>query len=360
MKKILILCPSPYGTNPGQRLKYEQYINHWKENGYKVVISSFQTQRFWDIIYKEGHLIEKVFWTIWGYLRRIRDLFRIPFYDGLYVFMAITPFGPPIFESIVCKLNPNIVFDVEDMAFMPNVSAANKWISKLKGYKKYIYLAKKAKFVITSAPGLSKEVLKYNKNVQHITATFDMDRFQSTKTYNRNKIPVIGWTGSHSTIKYLSLLDNVFKELAKKRKFKLLVISNSKYENKHIDVENIPWQLDTEIDDLHRIDIGVYPVPMEKWVLGKSGCKTITYMSVALPSVSTAYGNVLENIVEHGENGFLAYNEDEWVENLTQLIDDVALREKMGKAAKQKAVEFFSVQANLKVYLSAFNIAFDK
>jgi len=266
-RKILILCPSPVGTNPGQRLKYEQYFDSWKQEGYDITISSFQTKRFWDIIYKPGFILEKIFWTLFGYLKRILDLFRIPFYDGLYIFMSVTPFGPPIFETIVLALNRNVIFDVEDMAFMSHASEANKWIAKLKGSKKYYYLVKNAKFVITSSVGLTNFVGPYNKNVLDITATFNTDRFLPVEHYKNKEEITIGWTGSHSTIPYLHLLDNVLKEVAKQRKIKLIVISNSTYECEGVNVQNIAWSEDKEVSDLHKIDIGVYPVPKEPWVL---------------------------------------------------------------------------------------------
>lgn len=353
-KKILVLCPSPFGTNPGQRLKYEQYFESWKEAGYDVTVSSFQTQRFWDIIYKPGHIPEKIFWTIFGYLRRLLDLFRIPFYDGLYIFMSVTPFGPPIFETLVATLNKKIIFDVEDMAFMPNASEANKWIVKLKGSTKYFYLMKKAKFVITSSVGLTEFVKKYNENAIDITATFNTDRFLPVKDFSNKEVTTIGWTGSHSTVPYLHILDNVFRQVAQKRKIKVLVISNSHYECEGVNVENIPWREATEVEDLHKIDIGVYPVPKEPWVLGKSGCKTITYMSIGIPSVSTCYGNVVRTVVTDKESGFLADSEQEWVDLLIDLIDNVSLRQRIGENARKRAEEFFSVKANRKIYLEVF------
>lgn len=354
-KKILVLCPSPFGTNPGQRLKYEQYFDSWREAGYDVSVASFQTQRFWDIIYKPGHIPEKIFWTLVGYLRRVRDLFRIPFYDGLYIFMSVTPFGPPIFESLVCFLNKKVIFDVEDMAFMPNVSEANKWIGKLKGSRKYFYLMKKAGFVITSSVGLTEFVSKYNKNVMDITATFNTDRFLPVGDYTKKETTIIGWTGSHSTMPYLHILDNVFRRVAKERNIKVLAISNAHYKCEGVEVENLPWKESSEVEDLHKIDIGVYPVPKEPWVLGKSGCKTITYMSVGLPSVSTAYGNVVRTVVTDKQTGFLADSEDEWVELLIKLIDHVELRKKIGQNARKRAEEYFSVRANTKIYLDIFS-----
>ncbi len=40
-KKVLVISPFPQGVAAGQRLKYEQYFDHWRDNGYEVVVSSF-------------------------------------------------------------------------------------------------------------------------------------------------------------------------------------------------------------------------------------------------------------------------------------------------------------------------------
>ena len=354
-KKILIVCQSPKGTNPGQRLKYEQYIPALEKAGYDITISSFQSQRFWDIIYQEGRVLEKIFWTLVGYGRRTLDLLRLPFYDGLYIYMAVTPLGPPIFERLFVTLNRKVIFDIEDMAFITDTSKANRWIAKIKGTKKYEYLSRKAKFVITSSLGLSDKVNEFNKNNEAITATFDTNRFVPSGSYIQNDPIVIGWTGSHSTIKYLYLLDDVFKELATKRPIKIRVIANATYSCEGVEVENVTWTEANEITDLQKIDIGVYPVPIEPWVLGKSGCKTITYMSVGLPSVSTAYGNAKSLVVTDGVDGYLALEHQEWIDKLIHLIDHPEERERMGKEARKTAVERFSVEANTNRYLKLFN-----
>ena len=46
MKKIVIICPHPKGVAPGQRLKYEQYFESWRKNGYEVDIKPFMSYRF--------------------------------------------------------------------------------------------------------------------------------------------------------------------------------------------------------------------------------------------------------------------------------------------------------------------------
>jgi hypothetical protein len=40
-KKVLILCPYPLGTAPGQRFSIEQYLGILKEAGIETVVEPF-------------------------------------------------------------------------------------------------------------------------------------------------------------------------------------------------------------------------------------------------------------------------------------------------------------------------------
>tara|TARA_Y100001934_G_scaffold283878_1_gene408674 strand:+ start:4654 stop:4797 length:144 start_codon:yes stop_codon:yes gene_type:complete len=33
-KKLLVVCPFPQGVAAGEKLKFEQNFDHWRENGY--------------------------------------------------------------------------------------------------------------------------------------------------------------------------------------------------------------------------------------------------------------------------------------------------------------------------------------
>ena len=70
-KKMLVLCPFPVGVAAGQRLKYEQYFDRWKNQGWEIDVSPFMDKSMWDIIYKKGYYINKVYGTIRGHFRDI-------------------------------------------------------------------------------------------------------------------------------------------------------------------------------------------------------------------------------------------------------------------------------------------------
>ena len=73
-KKILIVCPNPKGYAPGQRLKYEQYFENWQQNGYDVTVKPFISESFQKVVYKNGYLAPKFYYTILGYVSRIKNI----------------------------------------------------------------------------------------------------------------------------------------------------------------------------------------------------------------------------------------------------------------------------------------------
>ena len=352
-KKILVLCPNPENYAPAQRLKYEQYFEFLRDNNYEIQVSSFMTESFQKIVYSKGNYIRKIIWTVVGYFRRIYDLFRLPFYDGVYVHLYVTPFGPTFFEFLTRMLNKNIIYDIDDMVFLKTKSVYNQPVSALKGRGKMQYMMKHAKHIITCTDTLDAYARKYNQNTTNISSTINTDTYIPTNRYNNSNQLVLGWSGSHSTSQYLYLLESVLQNISSSRSVKILVIGDASFNIDGIELEALPWSESTEVDDLRRIDIGLYPLPDEPWVYGKSGLKALQYMALGIPTVASAVGMNFK-VIEDGVSGFLVKDDREWITTITRLIDDPALRERIGKASRSRVLDTYSVKVNQPTYLSIF------
>ena len=354
-KKLLIICPYPLNVAPSQRLKFEQYYPYFRSEGYEIEISSFISIKFWKIIYKEGFFFQKLFYTVKGYFKRINDLFRLRKFDVVYIHLWVTPFGWPLFERLFRLSGKKIVYDVDDLVYLKGVkSKAHSVVNLLKGRKKPIYLMKKSDHVITCTPYLDEFVRQFNPHTTDISSTIDTTIYQPVNDYSNNKKLTIGWSGSISTAKYFYLLSDILKKVREKYDFRILVVGEKHVQIQGLDVEAVDWEEEKELFYLQQMDIGVYPLPFEEWVYGKSGLKAIQYMALAIPTVATAIG-ANYRVIEDGVSGYLVKEEAQWIETLENLLSDALLRKKIGIAGRKRVKELFSIEANKTIYLNILN-----
>jgi L-malate glycosyltransferase len=351
-KTILVICPFPKDSAAGQRLKYEQYFDHWESCGYEVTVSAFISQSMWKIVYLKGKYLSKIIWTIIGYFHRFYDLFRIPKYDIIYVHMWVTPFGSTLLERIVRALSSKLIYDIEDNTIVSVSSSVNSIINLLKNSNKNKFLIKTADYVITSSPILNKYCLGLNnKKCKYISSSVNTNKFFPVNTYDNTKKITIGWTGTFSSKEYLDLLNDALVKLKSRCDFKLLIIGNFEYKFPEMDLEVIQWNRENEVKDMQKIDIGIYPLPDNSWVYGKSGLKAIQYMAFGLPTVATNIGTT-SKIIEHMKNGLLVNNDKEWVDSLEELIKSPRLRKSLGQNARKTVVDKYSIGAIKMEYFS--------
>lgn len=348
-RRMLVLCPFPQGVAAGQRLKYEQYFDDWRRQGFEIDVSPFLDNATWKITYEPGHFIGKVLGVVRGYGRRLLDMLRVHRYDLVYVFMWVTPFGTSTIERLTRTRARRIIFDVEDNVLseqsQPQASHPNRVVQLIKGHSKARYLIRTADHVITSSPFLNDFCLALNetKRCTYISSSVDTERFLPANSYSNDKPVVIGWTGTFSSKAYLDLLRGVFQELADRVPYKLKVIGNFDYELKGVDLEVVRWSSEREVEDLQTLDIGVYPLAIDDWVLGKSGLKAIQYMAFGLPCVATEVGTT-PLLISHGVTGLLVKTDTEWLEALECLVRDPHLRRRLGTAARASTVANYSTK----------------
>jgi hypothetical protein len=103
------------------------------------------------------------------------------------------------------------------------------------------------------------------------------------------------------------------------------------------------WSSEEEVSDLQSFDIGLMPLVDDPWSWGKCGLKIIQYQGVGVPVVCTPVG-INRDLVEDGVNGFYAMTPEQWEEKLSILIEDSALREKMGLEGRKRVLSRYTLQ----------------
>lgn len=355
MKKILFVTPYPQGEAPSQRFRFEQYFDALTNAGYIFKVHSFLSPDVWKILYKKNYFFKKSLGIIQGFIFRFLLLFHISKFEFIFIHREATPIGPAWFEWIAIRIfKKKIIYDFDDAIWLENVSTSNRMVSQLKNYSKVSGIIKRAYKISCGNDFLCQYALKYNAHVVLNPTTIDTKKYHNQSHKHQEKLITIGWTGTHSTIKYLETLLPVFQNLEEKYTFKLRIISNQNPKWKLNSLEFIPWNKETEIEDLNQIDIGLMPIADDDWSKGKCGFKALQYMSLGIPALVSPVG-VNCKIVDHGINGYWCASNEEWESALQILLADTALRAKMGEAAQHKIDSQFSVNANTQNFLQLFS-----
>lgn len=351
---IFFIVPYPHGKAPSQRFRFEQYFELLQVEGYEIEIHSFLSESTWQQLYVKGNVAGKVLGVLSGFWRRFLLLFRLRKADYIFIHREASHLGPPVFEWLIAKvLRKKYIYDFDDAIWLPNYSEANAGFQRLKAYWKICYCMKWAHQITAGNTYLADYARQFNPNVQIIPTTIDTENHHNIVTNHSTSKLTIGWTGTHTTMHYLDQLIPVLKELEMEYDFDFVVISNQAPEYDLQSLKFVPWNRETEIDDLSKLNIGVMPLEQDVWSEGKCGFKALQYMALEIPTVLSPVG-VNTTIVTDGVNGFLADTPTQWKEKLEALLQDNVLRERIGKAGKLRIVSAYSVEANKENYLMLF------
>ena len=131
---------------------------------------------------------------------------------------------------------------------------------------------------------------------------------------------------------------------------KLIVVGGGKFQLDHLTVEHRAWQMETELQNLHDIDIGLMPLPQDDWSLGKSGGKARLYMAVGIVPVVSKIG-FNEQLIDDRQQGRLIDSANQWKPALQELLTNPTLRHSLAAQARQKIENEYSVDVTGKHYL---------
>lgn len=354
-KKVLFILPYPLHLAPSQRFRVELFLPYLQQANIKYSLACFMDEATWNVLYKNGSAIQKGWGIIKGFLKRCKHVMvDIHSYDYVFVHREASPIGAPIFEFIIAKVwRKKMIYDFDDAIWIPNTSAENKFISGLKCFWKVASICKWSYKVSAGNAYLINYASKYNNSLSLVPTCVDTEKMHNKTKVHHDGIPVLGWTGSHSTLFYLDAILPILQELEQELAFKFLLIANKDPQLQLKNYSFKKWQESTEIDDLLLMDIGLMPLQDDAWSEGKCGFKLIQYLSLGLPAIASPVG-VNKEIVLNNENGFIANNAAEWKSALRQLITNSHLRTQMGKKGRQMIISHYSIKAQIRNFENLF------
>lgn len=325
------------------RYRVFQYIPYLEKLGVTCHVQSFMDQSMYRASMSEGATGRKMLMTVSAAIRRLRTLLKHRRYDVVYMQRELLPFGPPLIESALKRSGTVLVFDYDDALFIKQPSRYNPLATLFRSPEKTIEILRLVDCTVAGNDWLRDSAVKVGGRAETIEVAEDTARFAGPEEkFGEDRGPVtIGWLGSPSTSKYLNEIADVLREVASAHpEVRFEIMGGGEFAMDGVPWRLESWSLEAEREALKRYDIGLMPLPDQDWSRGKSGGKARTYMASTVVPVVSAIGYNNE-LLRHGETGFLCKTKDDWRKALEKLISDKALREKMARAARKDVEERF-------------------
>jgi glycosyltransferase involved in cell wall biosynthesis len=343
--------------SPSQRYRIEQFLPALEKAKIEYDYSFILDERKDRVFYAKGRYLGKLWIVCSGLVKRLKEVFfKAKKYDYIFVQREAFMLGSAFFEKQYAKKS-NLIFDFDDAIWMLDVSPANKHLAFLKNPNKTKTIIQHAYKVVVGNEFLKNYALQFNQNVTLIPTVVDTEHYQRSLPFEEKptRSICIGWSGSHTTIAHfktlLPVLHKIKENFGERVYFK--VIGDEQYTNDALKIKGTKWTLNSEVSDLEEIDIGVMPITKNEWSKGKCGLKGLVYMAMEIPNVMTDFG-VNTEIIQHGTNGFLCSNEQQWIETLSKLITDNDLRLRIGQNGRRSTETKYSVKSHSSDFLSLF------
>ncbi len=254
--------------------------------------------------------------------------------------------------AVLARKAPRLVWDVDD----PVMHRSSRHLIRFSPARRSRFrrMAARCQALVASSGLIAVEARKVldPARVFVVPSTVDAEVYRPGPPRLDASPVVLGWLGSAGTLPYLERLGGVLEKVARKVPVRLKVVSNRFPSFRGIEVERKPWKREEEVSDLQSFDVGLLPLTDDLWTRGKGHGKLFQYLAVGLPVVGSPVGVVGETI-RPGETGFLPRTGAQWVEALTTLASEAALRRRMGTQARQDFEERLSVQAVFPTLLKA-------
>lgn len=345
--RVLALVPYPPGQAPSQRFRIEQWMPSFLALGIDCRLSPFIDVELYRRLARAGERVGKGISLLRAAACRWRILREIGAYDVIFLHREAATFGPAVLERMIARRKP-VVFDFDDAIWMRNQNRLNPLAKWVKCPGKTRTIARRASAILAGNAYLAEWARRHNPSTYTVPTTIDTEGgYSRQKIHGPCEVPIIGWSGTTSTLRYLEFLRPVLGELARRRRFRLRVICDGAPVHwPGVEMDWRTWSSAREVDDLIPFDMGLMPQPNEEWAKGKCGAKALQYMALGIPPVASRNG-VLPEIVEEGRSGFLADAPSEWVERLEELLDDWKLRATIGEQARMTVQERYSARIHV-------------
>jgi glycosyltransferase involved in cell wall biosynthesis len=350
--------------NAGYQYRAQKWSEVLNKNGYDVDVWTLYTEKK-DFNEKRkvkpfSRFLIKTLWI------RFFQVWRSRKYETIIVrreLLFFNDYGNLFMEKLLLRIHPNAILDFDDdlAGAKGQPKKITNWYARLLGEhgNKFNESLRLYKRFIVASSYLKKRVLQENRefnpnNIAVIPTCVDYDKYPPKNYPDQIKKIAFGWIGGDHNYPQLRQIIPVLNKLKTNYEFKLIVIGGSRFESQaKFEVEFTPWSLETEVENLYKIDVGLMPLEENNRTKGKGGFKLIQYMGLGIASIASAV-TINKEIINVKENeGFLVESHKDWMceveKVLKKNLEEFGI---IGGNARKKIEKNYTFKANTEKYIN--------
>jgi glycosyltransferase involved in cell wall biosynthesis len=313
------------------------------------VCCRYRLAAFRPYLEQAGHQLELHSWprSCWSRLRLGRIL------DGVDVVILQRRLLSHLPLALLRTASRCLIFDFDDAVFFRD-SYHPKGLHSARRLLAFAAMMESVDAVVAGNVFLNKEATAWThrERVHVIPTCVEPGRYPLAPHTRCGEGVELVWIGSSSTLRGLEQIRPLLQEVGRRCPgVRLKLVSDRFLRLDPLPVEACPWSEAGEGEALAAADIGISWLPDDGWSRGKCGLKVLQYMAAGLPVIANPVG-VQPELVRPGETGFLAETPEQWVSAIQQLANDPALRQRLGRAGRQRVGAEFSVSAGAARWLA--------
>ena len=296
----------------------------------------FRGERMLPFFAARGHHCDTFFLAsgVWSRLPFYR---RLNQYDVVYLQKRLLS-RPEL--SILRRAARTLIYDLDDAVMYEGDGAENA-----RRQRRFAAMVRAADLVVCGNQFLADEAARVTQRVTIVPTCIGTEAYHPRLRRSEPNRITVGWTGSRSTNSYLNAVFAIVSKLHGPISIKVISETIADLDFSllgGVPSTFVPWSPATEIAEAATFDIGVMPLPDNRFTQGKCGFKALQYLALGIPAVCAPVG-VNRDIIHDGVDGFLPRTRDEWFQVFARLVKDPFLRETIGHAGRRRVEEAFSL-----------------
>lgn len=354
--RVLFLTIGPE-SEPSSRFRVYQYIEPLRALGIEAEVRPRVGHAYFELGFglRRPAAPLRAVWVAGSVagrtLRRLRDLWSARRFDVVVVQKETFPLG---MTRLIDLLGLRVIYDFDDAVYARPAGedglgpVLRRLADRVQRRDRELEeLLPRCRRVLAGSRTLAEFARTHSDHVRVLPTVVDTDAYPMREV-SRTGAPTIGWIGAPANAVYLEPLRPVFRDLTQRHGARLLLRGPHEFSCPGADVVVHPWRTyrsrHDEADDMREIDVGIMPLPQHPFAAGKCALKAIQYMASGIPVVASPVGASAEVVLD-GVTGFHATTPLEWRAALSRLLTDPDLRERMGRAGRERVEAHYSIRA---------------